>query len=161
MFPKTTGGSYPAGVFPEEVENKSKGVGGGIRALIDDIKMSDSVLHDFGYDLASSFNDLMRDIMRENPFSLLFKKELDDSENYFDAFADRIKTSFDNLIADMLSSFLLQKFMDTISKHGRRRGSIKYSCRLPGVPSLVGQGPLVAQSYLGKPTWWVKEGLNS
>jgi hypothetical protein len=139
----------------EEVENKSKGVGAGIQALIDDIKMSDSVLHDFGYDLASSFSDLMRDIMRENPFSLLFKKELDDSENYFDAFADRIKTSFDNLIADMLSSFLLQKFMDMISNMGGGGGvsnivgdflsSIFGGARASGGPVVPGKAYLVGE----------------
>lgn len=139
----------------EEVENKSKGVGAGIQALIDDIKMSDSVLHDFGYDLASSFNELMRDIIKDNPFSLLFKKELDDSENYFDAFADRIKTSFDNLIADMLSSFLLQKFMDTISNMGGGGGvsnivgdflsSIFGGARASGGPVVPGKAYLVGE----------------
>jgi|LSQX01.2.fsa_nt_gb alkylhydroperoxidase/carboxymuconolactone decarboxylase family protein YurZ len=138
-----------------EVELQSKGVGGGIRALINDIKMSDSVLHDFGYDLASSFNELMRDMMRENPFSLLFKKELDDSENYFDAFADRIKTAFDNLIADMLSSFLLQKFMDMISNMGGGGGvsnivgnfldSIFGGARASGGPVVPGKAYLVGE----------------
>jgi hypothetical protein len=139
----------------KDVENKSKGVGGGIRALIDDIKMSDSVLHDFGYDLASSFNDLMRDIIKDNPFSLLFKKELDDSENYFDAFADRIKASFDNLIADMLTSFLLQKFMDMISNMGGGGGvsnivgnfldSIFGGGRASGGPVVPGKAYLVGE----------------